>query len=76
MDEGNRRTALMVGAVVLAAGVAIGSYLYWWRLRSVRRVETPLRSVTEVLNDCYLKMRELQQQLAALTEANLKPGSP
>lgn len=76
MNEGSRKTALVIGAVA-AAGVAIASYLMLWRRRTARREEpTPLRSVTEMLSDLQAKMRELQNHLAELTPPTASPATP
>jgi hypothetical protein len=73
VNDGRRNTALVIGAVAAAAGVAIASYLFVWRARSGRSEQQPLRSVSEVLDDCYAKMREIQSHLQDLSNSTLQP---
>jgi hypothetical protein len=65
VNDGSRRTALVLGAVTAAAGIAAISYVVAKRLRSGNN-GGPARSVSEVLNECYTKMREIQGHLAEL----------
>ncbi len=74
MNDGRRNTALVIGAVAAAAGVALASYLFVWRARSGRSQQQPLRSVSEVLDDCYTKMREIQSHLQELSGPSLQPN--
>ena len=75
MNEGSRKVALVVGAIAAAAGVAIASYVY---MGTGRRKAHPaaerLRNVSEVLSDCYTKIKELQQHVAELKPATLEPS--
>ena len=75
MEDGSRRTALVIGAVAAAAGVAIGSYILIWRMRAARqRPGVPLRTVSEILTDCYTKMRDIQSRLTELNAATFQPS--
>lgn len=65
MDKGNRTTSIVIGAIAAAAGVAIVAYLWRWRL-AVRGADPSLRSVSDILDDCYTKMHQLQQNLSQL----------
>jgi len=65
VSEGTRRLSLALGILAAAAGVAVGSYVLVSRRR--RDAETPpLRTVQEILTDCYGKMREIQRHLGEL----------
>jgi hypothetical protein len=66
VNEGSRRTALVIGAVAAAASLAIASYLYMWRRRSEPSLSPPLRNVSDLLSDCYAKMREIQSHLSEI----------
>ncbi len=76
MNEGSRKTALVVGAVAAAAGVAIASYLFAVRSRSRYEDDRPLRNVKEILNDCYVKIREIQNGLTELQASQGAPPAP
>jgi flagellar basal body-associated protein FliL len=71
VNEGSRKTALVIGAVVAAAGLAILSY-YWIRAANSKDTK-PLRSVKEVLDDCYTRMREIQDNLSELNPPVIYP---
>ncbi|HXG24829.1 MAG TPA: hypothetical protein VNJ09_09760 [Chthonomonadales bacterium] len=66
MSESSRKTGLVLGAVVTAAGIVLASYLYMWRLRAERSEAPKPRSVSEVLSDCYARIRQMQADLSAL----------
>lgn len=66
MSESSRKTGLVLGAVVAAAGIVLASSLYMWRLRGERGEEPKPRSVSEVLSDCYARIRQMQADLSAL----------
>jgi len=78
VNEGSRKTALVIGAVAAAAGVALASYLFVWRRRCAQRVvEPPLRSVSEMLSDLQAKMKDLQNHLAELMPPAVQsPATP
>ncbi len=69
MDQGNRGTALLIGAVAAAAGIAVVSYLFYTRHHPHRKGHDSLRPVADVLNEVYDRMREVRQQLADLPTA-------
>lgn len=64
MTDGNRRFALVVGALAAAAGVAVATYVYYERAQ--RSGAPRLRPVTDVLSDCYTRLRDLREHLADL----------
>ncbi len=66
--ENRHQTALLFGFVAAAAGIAVASYLYWWRIRSMHRDQTPLATVGDILAECHAKMREIQGHLSALND--------
>jgi hypothetical protein len=68
--QSERHTALLIGFVAAAAGVALASYLYWWRIRSMRNRPSGLASVSDILTECNAKMREIQSHLSALSTAD------
>lgn len=68
MVEGRQRTYLIVGLVAAAAGVALASYVAWRGAQPADDKEPEMRHVTDILSDCYAKMRDLETQLAALPE--------
>ena len=78
MDEGSHKTALIVGAVAAAAGVAIASYLFLWRKRAIEQdhQSLPLRSVSDLLGDCYTKIREIQTQLTEWNPPSFPSSAP
>ncbi|MBM3494448.1 MAG: hypothetical protein FJX72_09045 [Armatimonadetes bacterium] len=61
-----RSTAFIVGVIAAAAGIAVASYLYWWRVRTMQTNPSSLGSVAEILTECHTKMREIQSHLCAL----------
>lgn len=68
MNEGSRKTALVIGAVAAAAGIAVASGLLIRRRYYARPQET-LHSVSEVLNECYRKLRDIQGHLTEIANA-------
>lgn len=59
---------LTVGLVAGAAAIAVLSYLYWWRVRSLDGPGGSLRSVADILSECHNKMREIQSHLASVAD--------
>ena len=68
MNEGSRKTALVIGAVAAAAGIAVASGLLI-RRRYYGRTEDSIHSVSEVLNECYRKLRDIQGHLSEIATA-------
>lgn len=68
MVEGRQKTYLIVGLVAAAAGVALASYVAWRGSQPTETPEPEMRHVTDILSDCYAKMRDLETQLAAMPE--------
>lgn len=66
VSESSRKTGLVLGAVIAAAGIVLASSLYMWRLRAERSETPKTRSVSEVLSDCYARIRQMQADLRAL----------
>ena len=75
VKEGNSLVALGIGAAVAAVSVAIVSYFYMHRLHRMASEAPPLRNVSEVLTDCYDKVRELQQTLAEWHPSTFQPSA-
>jgi hypothetical protein len=71
VSESSRKTGLVLGAVVTAVGIVLASSLYVWRLRAERGEEGKSRSVSEVLSECYARIRQMQADLSAL---NIPPS--
>ncbi len=69
MNEGSRKTALVIGAVAAAAGIVIASGILLRRRYSGRSDAGTLLGVNEVLNECYRKMRDIQSHLSELSAA-------
>ena len=67
MNEGSRRLIVVIGAVAAAAGVAVASYIYF--RRASRNSHEDSRDVTDILMDCYAKVREIQANLSELHPA-------
>ena len=68
MNEDRRRTVLLIGAIAGAAGLAIGAW-FFARRRANGSDEDLDKTVSDVLSDCYSKMREIQSHLADLAPA-------
>lgn len=68
MSDNNRRTAFVIGAIAAAAGIAVASAILI-RNRRAQAAAPTLRSVSEVLSDCYARMRDIQSHLSELTTA-------
>lgn len=64
--ESGRQTSVLLAFVAAAAGIAVASYLYWWRMKSMRQRSPSLASVGDILSQCHAKMREIQSHLSAL----------
>ena len=64
VDEDRRRTALLIGAIIGAAGLAVGAWLFAHRNNGSAPMDD--KSVADVLTDCYDKMREIQSHLTEL----------
>ncbi len=69
MDESSRRLVVVIGAIAAAAGVATASYLL---IRRAPRSNHADRNVTEILMDCYAKVKEIQNNLTDLHAATLR----
>jgi hypothetical protein len=62
VNDSVRRPVVVVGAIMLAAALAVGAYAYitaeW------EAAEDPgLRRVEDLLSDCHAKMEDLQRSL-------------
>lgn len=68
VNEGSRKTALVIGAMAAAAGIAVVSGLLIRRRRYGRPHES-LHSVSEVLNECYRKLGDIQGHLSDIAGA-------
>ena len=66
MNEDRRRTVLLMGAIAGAAGLVIGAFLFARRRTSTEDDLAADRSVSDVLSDCYSKVREIQSHLTEL----------
>ncbi|MCC6728233.1 MAG: hypothetical protein IT208_02730 [Chthonomonadales bacterium] len=73
--QGRSGSAVAVGLIAAAAGVAAVSYILWVRLRSAGERVAPLRSVTDLLDDCYARMRDLREQVMELPDGPLRGAS-
>ncbi|HSV73400.1 MAG TPA: hypothetical protein VLH79_06545 [Chthonomonadales bacterium] len=69
MDKDHRTTSIVIGIIAAAAGIAMMAYAWRWRLAE-RAIDPTLRSVSEILDDCYAKVKQLQQSVSHL------PGPP
>lgn len=63
MNEDSRKTALVIGAVAAAAGIAVASG-FLIRRRYYTHPQQSLHSVSEVLNECYRKLKDIQGHLS------------
>lgn len=75
MKDGSSKTAIVVGVVAAAAGVAIASYVYAVRLReaAAEQEHTP-KPVADVLDECFAKLRDLQHNVEDLHAPALRPA--
>ena len=64
--DSGRHTSLLLGFVAAAAGIAVMSYLYWWRTRQMRERPASLASVGDILSECHARMRDIQAHLSTL----------
>ena len=71
MNEGSRKSTLVLGTVATVAGLAVISYLLLGRASRSSEQRPESRSVAEVLSDCYSKIHELKEQLTELHPASL-----
>jgi hypothetical protein len=73
VNEGSRKTAIVIGAVAAAAGIAVASGLLIRRKRSSSPIDTAaLRNVGEVLNECYRKIKDIQNHLSEISTTSLQ----
>ena len=73
MNEGSRKTAIVIGAVAAAAGIAVASGLLIRRRRAGTPIDTTaLRNVGEVLNECYRKIKDIQNHLSEISPSSLQ----
>jgi hypothetical protein len=70
VSEGNRKTALVIGAVAAAAGIAVAAALLVKRRRAMNGPVD--RTVNDVVTDCYSKIREIQRHLSELSSGALR----
>lgn len=72
MNEGSRKTVLVIGAIAAAAGIAFTATQLLKRNRSDGGQRSlGSRSVSDLLTDCYDKMREIQDHLSQLSASTL-----
>jgi hypothetical protein len=71
VTEDRRRTLLLLGAIVGAAGLAVGAWMM--SRRNNGKDGKADRTVSDVLSDCYDKMREIQSHLSELGPALSSP---
>lgn len=70
MKDSSQKTALIIGTVAAAAGVAIASYMITAKLRDVELKDEPeLRSINDLLSDCYNRIDSMQDHLTDLNDA-------
>ncbi|MEP6754256.1 MAG: hypothetical protein ABJA67_02050 [Chthonomonadales bacterium] len=70
MSDSARRTALLLGVVTVAAGLATISVLSSRKERVLASsTEDGLRSVSDTLDDCYSKLKDMQQKLSTIGPA-------
>lgn len=67
MSESARRTALLLGVVTVAAGLATISVLGSRKERILATTaEDGLKTVSDTLDDCYSKLKDMQQKLSVI----------
>jgi hypothetical protein len=71
VNEGSRKSTLVLGTVAAVAGVAVLSYLLFGRSSRSPEQRQEVRSVSDVLSDCYSKIHDLKQQLSELHPASM-----
>jgi hypothetical protein len=69
LNEGSRKTALVIGAVAAAAGIAIASAIL---IRRSRTGGPPQRTVSDVLQDCREKLGDIQRHLSDISRTALQ----
>jgi hypothetical protein len=72
VNEGSRKTALVIGAVAAAAGIAVASGILL-RRRYSSQSRPSLHTVSEVLSECYRKLKDIQGHLTDITVAGRPP---
>jgi hypothetical protein len=72
----NRKAGWILGTLMLTTGIAVASYILWSRTRGDQMDEPSIRSVKELLDECYEKIREIQQNLSDLPPASVTSPSP
>lgn len=76
MDDVNTKAGWILGTVLLSTGIAVASYILWSRTRGGQTQEPSIRSVKELLDECYVKIKEIQQNLSDLPPASVPSPSP
>ena len=71
MSDGARRTALLLGIVTVAAGLASISVLSSRQVlrSSGNSTEESLKTVSDTLDDCYSKLKDMQDKLTKIGPA-------
>ncbi len=65
MSDSSQKTALIIGTVAAAAGVAIATYIIAAKLKDVELRDTPeLRSINDLLSECYNRIDDMQDHLS------------
>ena len=62
MNDNLRWSFVVIGAIMLAATVAVGSYVYFAGAGALSD-EPKVRKVEDLLSDCHAKMQDLQESL-------------
>lgn len=65
MAETGSKTSVAITFIAAAAALAVVSSLYWWRMRTGAADRTDLRDVRDILDECRVRMRDLQTQLSS-----------
>lgn len=62
--EVHAKTGIVIASIVAAAGIAVASYVVVTRLKVAEEAAAKEnRSVSDVLNDCYIRMKDIQDHL-------------
>lgn len=75
MEDGSKKLGLILGTIAAVAGIAVASYMVLSHLQKEEEDSGPTKSLPEVLAECQIKIREIQQQLADLHPSQLQSPS-
>jgi hypothetical protein len=76
VDDVNSKAGWILGTILLTTSIAVTSYILWTRTRGDQAEAESIRSVKELLDECYVKIKEIQQNLSELPPSSVPSPSP